>query len=127
MESITAVAALSALAQDARLQVFRLLVKAGPAGLSAGTIAERCGLPAPTLSFHLAQLKHAGLISCRRVSRSLIYAADFGVMTQLIGYLMENCCGTGSDAGAAPICNPLTQGASSDEALAHSRRRQRSV
>ena len=126
MESSSAVTALAALAQDARLQVFRLLVEAGPGGLSAGSIAEQCSVPAPTLSFHLAQLKHAGLVSCRRLGRSLIYAADYAAMNRLVGYLMENCCGTGSDACAAANCNPASQGVSTDEAPARSRRRQRS-
>ena len=75
-----AVAALGALAQGARLDIFRLLVQAGPDGLPAGQIAERLGLPANTLSFHLNQLRHAGLVSFTRESRSLIYAAQFAAM-----------------------------------------------
>jgi ArsR family transcriptional regulator, arsenate/arsenite/antimonite-responsive transcriptional repressor len=92
MESSTAVGALAALAQEHRLAVFRLLVQSGRNGLSAGQIAERLGLAAPTLSFHLAQLKRARLVHMRRDGRSLIYAADYAGMTALMGYLTENCC-----------------------------------
>ena len=80
MDQINAVTKLGALAQESRLAVFRLRVEAGPAGLPAGAIGERLGLPGPTLSFHLAQLKQAGLIAARRAGRSLIYAADFATM-----------------------------------------------
>lgn len=89
---MNAVTKLGALAQESRLAAFRLLVEAGPAGLPAGAIGERLGLPGPTLSFHLAQLKQAGLIGCRRDGRSLIYAADFAAMTALLAFLTENCC-----------------------------------
>jgi ArsR family transcriptional regulator, arsenate/arsenite/antimonite-responsive transcriptional repressor len=84
--------ALSALAQEHRLAAFRLLVQAGADGLAAGSIAERLGLPASSMSFHLAQLGHAGLVTQRRASRSIIYAADYAVMNGLMGYLTENCC-----------------------------------
>jgi DNA-binding transcriptional ArsR family regulator len=93
METDQAVAALEALAQGSRLGVFRLLVEAGPEGLPAGRIAERMKLPGPTLSFHLAQLKRAGLVACRREGTSLIYSADFGAMNALVGFMTENCCG----------------------------------
>ncbi|GLR68524.1 transcriptional regulator [Acidocella aquatica] len=92
MEKDTALAALGALAQGARLDIFRLLVQAGSDGLPAGQIAGRLGLPANTLSFHLNQLRHAGLISFRRESRSLIYAAEYSAMNALLAYLTENCC-----------------------------------
>jgi ArsR family transcriptional regulator, arsenate/arsenite/antimonite-responsive transcriptional repressor len=92
MESSVAVSALAALAQEHRLAVFRLLVQAGRDGMSAGQIAERLGLIAPTLSFHLAQLKRAGLVRMRREGRSLIYAADYVGMNALMGYLTDNCC-----------------------------------
>lgn len=92
MESNHAIAALAALAQDTRLAVFRLLVRAGPAGLPAGAIAERLGIPAPTLSFHLAQLVRAGLALARRDGRSIGYAANFGGMNALLTYLTEDCC-----------------------------------
>ncbi len=92
MESTTAINALSALAQKTRLAIFRRLVELGPDGAPAGRIADAFGLPGATLSFHLNQLKQAGLVNCRRDSRSLIYSANFAVMNSLIGYLMENCC-----------------------------------
>jgi DNA-binding transcriptional ArsR family regulator len=103
-----AVAALGALAQDTRLAIFRALVQAGPAGLAAGAIAERLDLPPPTLSFHLAQLKHAGLVSFRRESRSLIYAAEYGTMTALLAFLTENCCSATktSPASCRTSCEP---------------------
>ena len=91
--SASVVDALAALAQEHRLAVFRALVQAGPEGMAAGRIAEKLGLPNSSLSFHLAQLRHAGLVSQKREGRSLIYAADYGAMNALVGYLMENCCG----------------------------------
>jgi ArsR family transcriptional regulator len=92
---------LAALAQETRLDIFRILVQAGPGGLAAGTIGERLGLPPPTLSFHLTQLRFAGLISARRKSRSIIYTADFRAMNGLLTYLTENCCG-----GRPELCAP---------------------
>lgn len=91
---------LAALAQPHRLAVFRLLVAAGPAGLAAGDIAARLELPASSLSFHLAQLKRAGLATARRAGRSLFYAADFRAMAGLVDYLTENCCNGASCATA---------------------------
>jgi len=102
METQDAVAALEALAQESRLGIFRLLVEAGRDGLPAGRIAERMRLPAPTLSFHLTQLRHAGLIACRREGTSLIYSAEFDAMNSLVGFMTENCCG-----GDAAQCAPL--------------------
>ncbi|MSP43661.1 MAG: ArsR family transcriptional regulator [Alphaproteobacteria bacterium] len=92
MESKQVIASLSALAQETRLAVFRLLVQAGPAGLPAGEIAARLNCPAATLSFHLRELNQAGLLAATRRSRSIIYAADFGAMQGLLGFLTENCC-----------------------------------
>ena len=92
MKKSAAVAALSALAQETRLDIYRLLVQAGPPGLPAGRIAERLDLPPATLSFHLTQLRQAALIDFRRESRSLIYAAENDAMNSLLGYLTENCC-----------------------------------
>lgn len=92
--------ALAALAQPHRLAAFRALVEAGPEGLPAGEIATRLGVPASSLSFHLAQLERSGLIHPTRAGRSIIYAADFTAMTALIGYLTDNCCG-GADCTAA--------------------------
>jgi ArsR family transcriptional regulator, arsenate/arsenite/antimonite-responsive transcriptional repressor len=102
METQEAVVALEALAQESRLGIFRLLVEAGPEGLPAGRIADRMGLPGPTLSFHLAQLKRAGLISCRREGTSLIYSAEFDAINGLVGFMTENCCG-GDAARCAPV------------------------
>lgn len=87
------IAALSALAQESRLAVFRLLVQAGHAGLPAGKIAETLGIPPSSLSFHLKELTHADLVSSRQESRFVIYSANFQTMNELLGYLTENCCG----------------------------------
>jgi DNA-binding transcriptional ArsR family regulator len=92
MEKLDAIAALVALAQESRLDVFRLLVQAGTEGLPAGQIAERLGMPPNSLSFHLNQLRHAGLVTFRRESRSLIYVAEYAAMNDLLAYLTENCC-----------------------------------
>ncbi|HEX4193692.1 MAG TPA: metalloregulator ArsR/SmtB family transcription factor [Stellaceae bacterium] len=92
MDVAKVVNALGALAHEHRLRIFRMLVERGPEGLSAGVIAERLGLPPSSLTFHLHQLMNAGLITQRRLSRQLMYAADFSAMTELLGYLTENCC-----------------------------------
>lgn len=104
MESQSAVAALSALAHEARLSIYRLLVEAGPDGLVVGHIGEKLSLPGATLSFHLSQLQHAGLVTTRREGRHLIQVADFEKMNSLIGYLTENCCG--GAVSCAPACAP---------------------
>jgi len=104
METSQAIAALGALAQETRLAIFRLLVERGPEGLAAGAIAERLRIPAATLSFHLAQLGHAGLVAPRRESRSLIYSANFANMNALVAYLTENCCGGAAVCGPAALC-----------------------
>lgn len=104
MDQFAAIAALGALAHETRLALFRLLVARGPAGIAAGTIAETLGVPPSSLSFHLQELVHAGLITQRRASRNLIYSAEYGAMNQLLAYLTENCCGRG--ASCAPVCNP---------------------
>jgi DNA-binding transcriptional ArsR family regulator len=92
METKQAVEALSAMAQETRLEALRLLVQAGPAGLAAGEIARRLEVPAPTLSFHLRALLHAGLVAASRDGRSLVYAAEYGRLKELVGFLSENCC-----------------------------------
>jgi len=102
MKKSTAIAALGALAQETRLDIFRLLVAKGPAGLPAGEIGDRLGQPSPTLSFHLNQLRFAGLVTSRRASRSIIYSANFKSMNELLAYLTENCCG-GNPAACAPL------------------------
>ena len=92
MDKRKALAALASLAQKTRLDVFRLLVTAGPAGLPAGNLAAEMSVPPNTLSFHLAHLRNAGLIRCRRQGRQVIYAADYGRAQGLLGYLTDNCC-----------------------------------
>ncbi len=105
MESSHIITALLALAQEHRLAVFRHLVQCGPEGAAAGAIAAQLGLPASSLSFHLAQLERAGLIIRVRKSRSLIYSADFAAMNGLVGYLLENCCG-GAGCASPALCPP---------------------
>ncbi|MBW2275276.1 MAG: helix-turn-helix transcriptional regulator [Deltaproteobacteria bacterium] len=102
MEKQNAIAALSALAQETRLDVFRLLVQAGPDGLAAGEIAETLGLPSASLSFHLKELKSAGLARCERDGRSRIYSPDFEAVGDLVAYLSENCCGGAGCASKNP-------------------------
>jgi ArsR family transcriptional regulator, arsenate/arsenite/antimonite-responsive transcriptional repressor len=109
MEKIDAVAALSALAQDNRLEVFRLLVEAGPEGLSAGEIADALGLAPNTLTFHFDRLRAAGLATVRRDGRSMIYAARFETMNALVGYLTDNCCGGAPEKCAPARLAPATQ------------------
>lgn len=104
MDTVAAVAALGALAQDTRLRAFRLLVERGPDGLPAGQLAAVLGVPPSSLTFHLQQLLHAGLVTQRRASRNLIYAPDIGAMNGLVAYLTENCCGRG--ASCTPACDP---------------------
>jgi len=107
VSAATSVEALSALAHEGRLHLFRTLVRQGPAGLKPGQLAKACGMPDSTLSFHLAQLLRAGLVSRRRAGRTLIYAADFGTMNALLGYLMENCCAGTAEAACGPAaCAP---------------------
>ncbi|MBA3897765.1 MAG: winged helix-turn-helix transcriptional regulator [Sphingomonadaceae bacterium] len=105
MDNTDAVMALAALAQEHRLAVFRLLVQAGENGMAAGSIAEALGVPNSSLSFHLAQLRRAGLIRQERRHRSLVYRADYAAMNALVGYLMENCCG-GAACDADSACEP---------------------
>jgi DNA-binding transcriptional ArsR family regulator len=104
MDKKDAIAALGALAQETRLELFRLLVACGPQGLPAGVIAERLSVLPSSLSFHLQQLVHAGLIAQRRLSRQLIYSAEYGTMNALLAYLTENCCGRNDVC--APVCDP---------------------
>ena len=101
MESKLAVEALGALAQDSRLQVYRLLVQAGPEGVPASEIAERLRIPANTLSFHLKTLSHADLVHARQEGRFIYYSANYEQMNALLGFLTENCCG-GRSCMAAP-------------------------
>jgi DNA-binding transcriptional ArsR family regulator len=102
MKAGSAIAALGALAQVHRLALFRLLVQAGEAGMPAGVIADALGVPNSSLSFHLAQLRNAGLILQERQHRSLIYRANYPAMNALVGFLTENCCGGADCSSAAP-------------------------
>lgn len=102
MKSSDAIKALGALSQQHRLELFRLLVQAGADGMSAGAIAGTLGIPNSSLSFHLAQLRRAGLVQQERRHRSLIYHADYSTMNALVGFLTENCCG-GADCSAAAL------------------------
>jgi len=109
MKKSAVIGALGALAQETRLDIFRRLVVAGPEGLAAGEIGARLGQPSPTMSFHLNQLRFAGLVSSRRESRSIIYSANFKAMSDLLAYLTDNCCG-----GRPELCSTtgtLTRGA----------------
>jgi DNA-binding transcriptional ArsR family regulator len=92
MEIVAAVTALAALAQETRLLIFRLLVQAGPDGVSAGRIGEKLEVPAATLSFHLKELSRAGLVSARQEKQFIYYAVDFGRMAELMTFLTQNCC-----------------------------------
>ena len=105
MKAPQMVVALGALAHETRLAVFRLLVERGADGLPAGAIAETLGLPPSSLTFHLQQLRHAGLITQRRLSRHLFYAIDVTAMNDVIAYLTENCC---EGNACTPVCRPST-------------------
>jgi len=105
MEKTDAVVALSALAQDNRLDVFRLLVQAGPEGMPAGAVAEALDLAPNTLTFHFDRLRMADLVTVRREGRSMIYAARFETMNALLSFLTENCCG-GVSCPPAIACKP---------------------
>src|SRR5271165_2951969 len=107
METLDVVAALAALAQDNRLDVFRLLVKAGPEGMPAGEIATALNLAPNTLTFHFDRLRGAGLVTVRRDGRLMIYAARFDTMNALLAFLTENCCqGAPEACRPAPACKP---------------------
>lgn len=121
MKTSNAVAALAALAQENRLAIFRLLVEAGPEGMAAGQVAERLGLAPNTLTFHFDRLRFAGLVTVRRDGRSMIYAAQFEAMNDLVCFLTENCC-----QGAHEKCTPVTvcePKELSHEAVSRARRR----
>jgi ArsR family transcriptional regulator len=106
MKSIEVVKALSALAQESRLAVFRLLVKRGPGGFTPSVIAEKLDIAAPTLSFHLKELQNAGLISARREGRFLFYSTRFDRMKGLVGFLTDECCSQADEACNAD-CKPV--------------------
>jgi DNA-binding transcriptional ArsR family regulator len=107
MEQTDAVAALAALAQNNRLDVYRLLVQAGPEGMQAGNVANALKLAPNTLTFHFDRLRQAGLVTVRREGRSMIYAARYDTMNMLLAYLTENCCGGASEQCAPDVvCKP---------------------
>jgi ArsR family transcriptional regulator len=106
MKSRDAISALNALASEARLAVFRLLVKRGPEGYTPSELSDRLDVPAPTLSFHLKELVHAGLIVSRRDGRNLYYSPNLERMNALVGFLTENCCSLAEEA-CAPDCRPV--------------------
>jgi ArsR family transcriptional regulator len=108
MEKTSAVMALAALAQENRLDVFRLLVEAGPDGMPAGAVAEALGLAPNTLTFHFDRLRQAGLVSVKRNGRSMIYRAQYETMNALLGFLTENCChGMPERCGPVSTCKPV--------------------
>ena len=106
MDTRTAVTQLAALAQEARLEIFRTLVQADAEGLSAGVIGERLQIPASTLSFHLKELSRAGLIHARQVSRFIYYSASYETMNALLTYLTDNCCAGTQHCITAVTCDP---------------------
>lgn len=106
MKTLQALAGLAALAQENRLDMFRLLVQAGPEGMPAGEVSSALGISPNTLTFHFDRLREAGLVTVRREGRSMIYAAQFAAMNSLIGYLTENCCKGASTTCAATACEP---------------------
>jgi ArsR family transcriptional regulator len=111
MESTHAVSALAALAQETRLGIFRLLVQAGAAGQTAGAIAERLGVAAPTLSFHLKELANAGLVTSESQGRYVIYRANYTTMNGLLEFLTANCCSAPCADGSV-VCVPVSTPAS---------------
>ena len=117
MKSIEVVTGLAALAQESRLALFRLLVKRGPEGYTPTELAEKLGVPSPTLSFHLKELQRAGLIEARRDGRFLFYSPDFAYMNQLLEFLTDNCCSL-ANRDCGPAC-----GAAAAEAAQPKRKR----
>jgi len=107
MDAAHAVTALSALAQESRLMIYRLLVEAGPTGLAVGEIGASLHVAPATLSFHLKELYHAGLVKTRQEGRFVYYSAHYEQMNGLLGYLTENCCAS-DGVGCAPSCAPGT-------------------
>ena len=106
MKTSDAIGSLAALASEARLAVFRLLVKRGPQGFTPSELAERLDIPPPTLSFHLRELSHAGLVTSTREGRNLYYSPNFERMNGLVAYLTDNCCSLASEE-CTPKCRPV--------------------
>src|ERR1700722_10214565 len=120
METSNAVTALAALAQDNRLDIFRLLVQAGPEGMAAGHVADKLGLAPNTLTFHFDRLRVAGLVTVRRDGRSMIYAARFETMNGLVAFLTEKCCQGAEACAPMAVCKPKGV---ANEAVSRTRRR----
>jgi DNA-binding transcriptional ArsR family regulator len=108
MDINTALNAFAALSQETRLRVFKLLIEYGPEGTPAGSLSEQLSIPHNTLSFHLSHLSHAGLVSSRKLGRSIIYAANCEAIEGLIDYLKENCCSRGQSTSTSCVvdCQP---------------------
>lgn len=121
MKTDDAIAALSALASEARLAVFRLLVKRGPSGYTPTELTRRLGVPAPTLSFHLRELVNVGLVANRREGRNLYYHARLGRMQSLLEFLTENCCSL-ADEACGPDCQPLPASAQAEDRTTQKKR-----
>jgi DNA-binding transcriptional ArsR family regulator len=121
MKKADAVAALAALAQDNRLDVFRLLVQAGPDGMLAGAVADALDLAPNNLTFHFDRLRQAGLVTVRREGRSMIYAARFEAMNDLVSFLTENCCQGAQECAPLAVCKP--KGVPRHEAVSRAARR----
>jgi ArsR family transcriptional regulator len=113
MKQSQALLSFAAMSQDTRLEILRLLVRAGPEGLAAGAVAEEVGASPSNLSFHLKELERAGLVSARREARSIIYSADYATLRGLIQFLTEDCC-----AGRREVCGPAVKRAAKAKALA---------
>jgi ArsR family transcriptional regulator len=108
MKKPQVIASLAALAQENRLDTFRLLVQAGPGGMPAGEVAAKLSISPNNLTFHFDKLREAGLVTVRRDGRSMIYAASYDAMNALLGYLTENCCQGAAANCAASSCDPAT-------------------
>ena len=121
MEIKHAIRSLGALAHNSRLEIFRLLVQKGSAGMAASAIAEKLGLPNATLSFHIKGLTHAGLVSARQEGRFIYYAADYSAIDGLMSYLMKNCCG-GQSCAPRTIDTKIAKGVR-NETIPRARRR----
>jgi ArsR family transcriptional regulator len=116
MDNPTAITALAALAQESRLQLFRQLVQAGPTGAAPSQLSELLNIPPSSLSFHLKELSHADLVTSTRNGRSIVYAANFAAINQLIQFLTDNCCGGNPCTPVStPVCTPVCTPAFSPE------------
>jgi ArsR family transcriptional regulator, arsenate/arsenite/antimonite-responsive transcriptional repressor len=127
MKKSSVIAALGALAQETRLDIFRVLVEKGPEGMPAGEIGARLNQSSPIMSFHLNQLRFAALVTSRREGRSIIYSANFKMMNDLLGYLTENCCGGRPELCAPAAMNGCGQSTSENDLVAPKKGRRKSA